>query len=318
MKALLFDGEVRLDKSHPVPEPKRFEVLIRVLKAGICRTDLEIVKGYLDFKGILGHEFIGVVEESPDQNLIGKRVVGEINVSCGRCVYCLQGVSSHCVSRSVLGIQTKNGVFAEYVTLPVENIHVVPDSVTDDQAIFAEPLAAALEILAQVHFRPSDQVIVLGDGNLGLLCAQVIAMSGPQVLAVGKHRNKLEILKKQGIRTCVVEELSREKVDVAIECTGSWSGLREAFKIVHPRGTVVLKSTLSGQSKINLAPLVINEITLVGSRCGPFSPALRLLEGNAIDVLSLISNRFLLEDGVKALQAAREGKTIKIVLDIAA
>jgi threonine dehydrogenase-like Zn-dependent dehydrogenase len=189
--------------------------------------------------------------------------------------------------------------------------------VTDDQAIFVEPLSASLEIPTQVHFRPRDQVIVLGDGSLGLLCAQVISMSGSQVLAVGNHPKKLEILEKQGIRTCLVDELSREKVDVVIECTGSPSGLREALKIVHPRGTVVLKSTFAGQSRINLVPLVINEITLVGSRCGPFPPALRLLEGEAIDVLSLISSRFSLDEGAKAIQAAKSRSSAKVVLDIA-
>ena len=316
MKALLFDGEVRIDKSHSVPERKRSSVLIRVLKAGICRTDLEIVRGYLAFNGILGHEFVGIVEESPDQDLIGKRVVGEINVACGTCVYCLQQLPTHCENRSALGIQSKNGVFAEYVTLPVENIHVVPDRISDDQAVFVEPLAAALEILTQVHIRPCDQVIILGDGNLGILCAQVIAMSGAQVLAVGKHRHKLEILKKYCIRTCLIDELTREKVNVVVECTGSPSGLREAFRVVHPRGTVVLKSTFAGQPKLDLTPLVINEITLVGSRCGPFAPALRLLEDDAIDVISLISKRFTLDQGLNALKAAKARKTMKVIFDI--
>ena len=223
---------------------------------------------------------------------------------------------NHCENRSVLGIRDKNGVFAEYVTLPVENIHVVPDAVSDDQAVFVEPLAASLEILNQVHIRPPDQVIVLGDGNLGVLCAQVLALSGAQILAVGKHRHKLEILKKRGIRTCLIDELTREKVHVVVECTGSPSGLREAFRVVHPRGTVVLKSTYAGQSKLDLAPLVIDELTLVGSRCGPFAPALRLLEEEKIDVLSLISKRFTLEHGVDALKAAKARKTMKVVLDI--
>jgi len=316
VKALIYDGKIRLDKNHPVPERKPFEALIRVMKAGICKTDLEIVKGYLDFKGILGHEFVGKVEESPDQNLIGKRVVGEINISCGTCIYCLKGIPSHCENRLVLGIKNKNGVFSEYVSLSIENIHIIPDSITEEQAIFVEPLAAALQILEQVHIQPQENIIVLGDGNLGLLCAQVINMTGAQVLMVGKHQTKLEILKQKGIRTCLIDEISRERADVVIECTGSPAGLKEAFQIVHPQGTIVLKSTYAEQPEINLAPIVINEITIIGSRCGPFQPAIRLLENNSIDVLPLISERFPLEKGVSAIQAAKREETLKVILDI--
>ncbi|MBN2468796.1 MAG: alcohol dehydrogenase catalytic domain-containing protein [Deltaproteobacteria bacterium] len=316
MQALIFDGKLRLDKNHPVPERKPYEVLIRILKAGICRTDLEIVKGYLDFKGILGHEFVGIVEESPDQNLAGKRVVGEINISCGRCIYCLKGMATHCENRSALGIQNKNGVFAEYVSLPIENVHTIPDSVTDDQAVFVEPLAACLQITEQVHITPCKNVAVLGDGNLGLLCAQVLTATGTQVLAVGKHQAKLNTLKQRGIRTCLVGELSRERADFVVECTGSPSGLKEALQIVHPRGTIVLKSTYRGQARINLAPMVIDEITIIGSRCGPFRPAIRLLEKNTIDVLSLISERFPLGKAPQAIQAALGKQTIKVLIDI--
>ena len=316
MKALIYDGKVRLDENHPVPERKSFEALIRVMKAGICKTDLEIIKGYLDFKGILGHEFVGRVEESPDQNLVGKRVVGEINISCGTCIYCLKGLPSHCENRLILGIQSKNGVFAEYVSLSIENIHIIPDSITDEQAVFVEPLAAALQILEQVHIQPQENIIVLGDGNLGLLCAQVVTMTGAEVLMVGKHPKKLEILREKGIRTCLIDEISRERADVVIECTGSPAGLREAVKIVHPRGTIVLKSTYADQPKMNLVPIVINEITIVGSRCGPFQPAIRLLEKNSIDVLSLVSERFPLEEGARAIQAAKKKETLKVILDI--
>lgn len=316
MKALLYDGEVRLDTKHPVPERKPFEVLIRVLKAGICRTDLEIIKGYLDFKGILGHEFVGVVQECTDPNLTGKRVVGEINISCGKCIYCLQGMRTHCRNRSALGIEHRNGAFAEYVSLPIENLHPVPNAVSDDAAIFVEPLAAALQILDQVPIRPRDSVIILGDGRLGLLCAQVIIRTGAQVLAVGKHPEKLEILKKRGIRTCTPDELSREKADIVVECTGAPSGLRTAFELVHPRGTIVLKSTYAEQPTLDLSPVVINEITVVGSRCGHFPPAIRLLEQGAVDTASLISKRFPLDEGVEALKAAEESDVLKVVLDI--
>jgi len=316
MKALIYDGKVHLDKKHPVPERKPLEALIRVLKAGICRTDLEIIRGYLDFRGILGHEFVGEVKESPDPDLIGKRVVGEINVSCGKCIYCLQGLASHCKNRSVLGIKNKNGAFAEYVTLPIENIHPIPDSITDEEAIFVEPLAAAAQILDQVHIRPCDEVIILGEGKLGLLCAQMINMTGAQVLAVGKYPEKLEILRKRGLRTCFIDELDREKARIVVECTGSPSGLREAFKLVHPRGIIVLKSTYAERSKIDLSPIVINEITIIGSRCGNFSAAIRLLENKKIDVISLITSRFPLERALEALQTAEEKKSLKVILDI--
>jgi len=316
MKALIYDGKVHLDKKHPVPERKPLEALIRVLKAGICRTDLEIIRGYLDFRGILGHEFVGEVKESPDPDLIGKRVVGEINVSCGKCIYCLQGLASHCKNRSVLGIKNKNGAFAEYVTLSIENIHPIPDSITDEEAIFVEPLAAALQILDQVHIRPCDEVIILGEGKLGLLCAQVINMTGAQVLTVGKYPEKLEILRKRGLRTCFIDELGKEKADIVVECTGSPSGLKEAFKLVHPRGTIVLKSTYAERLKIDLSAIVINEINIVGSRCGNFSAAIRLLENKKIDVISLITSRFPLERALEALQTAEEKKSLKVILDI--
>lgn len=316
MKALIYDGKLHLDKNHPVPERKPFEVLIRVNKAGVCRTDVEVTRGYLAFKGILGHEFVGVVEESPDQGLIGKRVVGEINISCGTCFYCLQRLAGHCENRSVLGISNKNGTFAEYVTLPIENVHVLPAGVSDEEAVFVEPLAAAAQILEQVHVRPRDNVIVLGDGKLGLLCAQVIASSGAQVLAVGKHPDKLGLLKERGIRTCLKDELGRERADIVVEATGSPTGLSHALGAVHPRGTIVLKSTCAERSKIDLASLVINEVTVVGSRCGPFSFAIRLLETKAVSVLPLITHRFPLADGVRALEEARKGKSLKVVLEM--
>jgi 2-desacetyl-2-hydroxyethyl bacteriochlorophyllide A dehydrogenase len=313
---LIYDGKLHLDKNHPVPERKPFEVLIRVLKAGICRTDVEITRGYLAFKGILGHEFVGVVEGSPDKGLIGKRVVGEINIACGSCFYCVQRLVSHCENRGVLGICNKNGAFAEYVTLPIENVHVLPDSIADDEAIFVEPLAAAAQILQQVHVRPEDNVIVLGDGKLGLLCAQVMAFTGAQVLAVGKHPDKLQILKERGIRTCLKEELGRERADIVVEATGAAAGLTQALASVHPRGTIILKSTYAEKAKIDLAPLVINEVTVVGSRCGPFSTAIRLLETKAVNVLPFITHRFSLAEGVEALDEARKGRCLKVVLEI--
>ena len=316
MMALVYDGDVRLEKEYPIPEKKPHELLIRVLKAGICRTDLEIMKGYSGFKGILGHEFVGLVEEGPEPDLIGKRVVGEINVSCKACSFCHQGLSNHCQNRTVLGIKEQNGVFAQFVVLPRENIHLLPDSLSNDQAIFIEPLAAALQILEMAHFLPQQKIAVLGDGTLGLLSAQVLSLTGAEVLAVGRHREKLKILERRGIETALSEALGQRKFDVLVECTGSPSGLREALCLVRPRGTIVLKSTYAELPTLDLSPLVINEITLVGSRCGTFQAAIRLLESHHIDVLPLISQRFPLEKGLPGIEAAQGRETIKVLLEV--
>jgi threonine dehydrogenase-like Zn-dependent dehydrogenase len=316
MKALIFDGKIRIEKNVPIPKRKPFEVLIRVLKAGICQTDLEIIKGYLHFQGILGHEFVGIIEESSNQELLGKRIVGEINLACGKCIYCQKEMPSHCNARSVLGIKDKNGCFAEYITLPVNNIHVIPDSIANDEAIFVEPLAAALQILTQVHIRPRDDVIILGDGRLGHLCTQVMSLTGAQVQTVGKHLGKLKILKKRGIKTFRFDEVSQNRADFVIECTGSPAGFNAALNLVHPRGTIVLKSNYEVKPPIDLAPIVIDEITIIGSRCGPFPPAIRLLENKVIDVLSLISQRFPLDKALEAIKAAHQKENLKIILDI--
>jgi len=316
MKALIFDGKIRLEKDVPIPKRKPFEVLIRVLKAGICQTDLEIIKGYLHFQGILGHEFVGIIEESPNQKLLGKRVVGEINLACGTCIYCQEKMPSHCNARAVLGIKNKNGCFAEYITLPTNNIHVIPDSIADDEAVFVEPLAAALQILTQIHIRPHDDVVILGDGRLGQLCAQVMSLTGADVLTVGKHLKKLTILKNKGIKTCRFDEVSPKKADVVIECTGSPAGFNAALNVVHPRGTIVLKSTYEVKPTIYLAPIVINEIMIIGSRCGSFPPAIRLLENKVLDVLSLISQRVPLDKAIEAIKTASQKEHLKIILEI--
>ena len=223
---------------------------------------------------------------------------------------------SHCNARSVLGIKEKNGCFAEYITLPINNIHVIPDSIADDEAIFVEPLAAALQILTQVHIRPQDEVVILGDGRLGQLCAQVISLTGAQVQTIGKHLEKLKILKKRGIKTCRFDELPPKKANVVIECTGSPAGFNAALSLVHPRGTMVLKSNYEVKPSVDLAPIVIDEITIIGSRCGPFPPAIRLLEDKVIDVLSLISQRFSLDKAIEAIKAAHQKKNLKIILDV--
>ena len=316
MKALVYDGKVKFDPRHPTPRRKDKEVLIRVLQAGICRTDLEITKGYSGFKGILGHEFVGVVEKSADPRFIGRRVVGEIVISCGKCTFCLQGTTSHCQDRSVLGIQGKNGVFAEFITLPKQNLHIIPDALSNNHAVFVEPLAAAVQILEMAHLHPQRRVIILGDGTLGLLSAQVVSLTGAPVLAVGKHSGKLKILKQRGIRICFTDEVRGEKADVVVECTGSPSGFTQAMSLVHPKGTIVLKSTCAEHPAVDLSPIVINEITIVGSRCGPFQAALRLLATNTIDVLSLISRRFPLHQGLKAIQAVSDKETVKVLLEM--
>jgi threonine dehydrogenase-like Zn-dependent dehydrogenase len=279
--------------------------------AGICNTDLEIVKGYMGFRGVLGHEFVGVVEGG---NLAGERVVGEINAYCGECPTCRAGHPTHCPNRTTLGIAGRDGAFAEYLRLPTRSLHVVPASVPDEVAVFVEPLAAALEITDRIHVRPTDRVVVLGDGKLGLLVAQVLALQGCDVVAVGRHEDKLAILRRRGIATHLESEPIDFKADLVVDCTGQPSGFERARQLVRPRGTLVIKSTFAGAAEIALTPLVVDEVTLVGSRCGPFAPALRLLERGLIDVTSLITATYPLSDGLAAMQRAAAQGTLKVLL----
>ena len=271
MKTLVFDGELRI-QDMPIPVPKDGEALVRVLLAGICKTDTEITKGYMNFIGVLGHEFVGVVEDARDKSLVGKRVVGEINAGCESCRSCVRGLSRHCLHRTVLGIQGRHGAFAEYLTLPEANLVIVPDSVSNEKAVFVEPLAAALEILEQVHIEPSDRVLVIGDGKLGVLIAMVLNLYGSDLLLVGKHREKMVVFEDQGGKVVFLEELldTADRFDKVIEASGRPSGWKLALERVKPRGTIVLKSTYHESISFNPAPLVIDEITLVGSRCGLF------------------------------------------------
>ena len=312
MKAIIFDGKLRAVKNQPTPTPKRGEALIRVLMAGICNTDLEIIKGYQGFKGMLGHEFAGIVEKP--KRLSGQRVVGEINLSCGTCQYCLGGLKTHCPDRTVLGIQGKDGAMAEYLTLPIENLHEIPDNVTDEEAVFTEPLAAAFEILEQVHIKSTDKVLVMGDGKLGLLASMVLNLTQCDLTLAGKHKSKLDIAKSQGINTLLLNNLAIEKTyDVVVEATGKATGFETALALVRPRGTIVLKSTVAGKSRINLFPLVVDEINVVGSRCGPFAPALKALSKKFIDVRPLISGVFGFNQHLDAFKKARG--TLKIIID---
>ena len=314
MLALAYDGALTSVRNHPVPPDSEGDSLVRMLLAGICATDLEITRGYAGFCGILGHEFVGIVEQSADPALIGRRVVGEINIPCGCCRSCVSGMPTHCIRRTVLGIRQHNGAFAEYLRLPHTNLHVVPAVVADNVAIFAEPLAAALEIVEQVHVRPSDSVIVVGDGRLGLLVAQVLWLVGCRLLVVGRHPAKLALLADLGIATSLAEDAADASADIVVECTGQPSGLDRARALVRPRGVIVLKSTFHGAAPLALSDYVVDEVTVVGSRCGPFDAALRLLERNLVRLDSLVSSVYLLADGVAAMEHAARPGVLKVLL----
>ena len=315
MRALLFeDDEARVAE---VAEPQACDesVLVRVSLAGVCNTDLEIVKGYMQFRGILGHEFVGTVEAGPPE-WRGQRVVGEINFACRSCPICAQGLHRHCPSRAVMGMLDADGAFAELVRLPVTNLHPVPDSVADEIAVFTEPLAAAFEILEQTQIEPGGRCVVLGDGKLGLLVAQVLHQAGASVLAVGKHPEKLAILGKRGIATALASEWNGERVSLVVEATGTAEGFARAIAATRPRGTLVLKSTVSERPSLDLSPIVVDEIRVVGSRCGPFPPALRALETGSVDVGSLISHRVALDDAVEGLRKASQPGALKVLIEI--
>jgi threonine dehydrogenase-like Zn-dependent dehydrogenase len=313
MRALHFDGSALRVIDAATPIANADTAIVRVHLAGVCNTDLELIKGYMGFRGVLGHEFVGTVAEGPAP-WRGRRVVGEINFACGRCDFCARGLSRHCPTRRVLGILDADGAFADYVALPVANLHAVPDGVPDDAAVFTEPLAAAFEIPAQVRIEPGSSCVVLGDGKLGLLIAQVLASTGTHVLAVGKHDDKLAILRRRGIETVALDDWQRARADVVVEATGSAGGFALAVAATRPRGTLVLKSTVAERAPLNLAPLVVDEITVVGSRCGAFEPALHALANGTVDVTPLIAARYALNDGAEAIRAARSGK-LKILIE---
>ncbi len=314
MRALVFDNDLSYRTDYPVPIPAEDEALIRVTAVGICNTDLEITKGYMGFNGVPGHEFVGIVEECKKKDLEGTRVVGEINIGCGRCRYCRNSMRNHCTNRSVLGILNKDGAFAEYITLPVRNLHILPDSIPDEKAVFVEPLAAAFEITEQVDIKDSDMVCILGDGKLALLAAQVLALTGCKLIVFGKHKNKLSVLKNLGIETGIDLSPDERRFDIVIDCTGSLSGIVSALNIVRPRGTLIIKTTTAGRSKIDLNSVVINEITITGSRCGPFEPAIKSIESKTVDLTSLISDSFPLKDGIEAFKYASKPGVLKIIL----
>jgi threonine dehydrogenase-like Zn-dependent dehydrogenase len=314
MRALHWDGQrLRLDPAYPVPHADDHTALIRIRLAGICSTDLQIFNGYMGFQGVPGHEFVGEVCAGPTER-IGSRVVGEINFACGRCQFCTRGLGRHCPARRVMGILHADGCFAEYLAIPIANLHTVPDSVTDEEAVFTEPLAAAFEILEQVHQQPMHDVLVLGDGKLGLLCAQVLHSTGARVCVVGKHERKLHLLRKLGLHTEPLSDWQPAPADIVVEATGSTAGLELAIASVRPRGTLVLKSTVAADHTLSLASLVINEVTVVGSRCGPFPPALRALAHKHITVTPCIDKIYPLTVGSEAVAHAARPGTLKILL----
>jgi threonine dehydrogenase-like Zn-dependent dehydrogenase len=315
MKTLNFsNGTLGLtEKPRPVAKD---EAIVRVTLSGICNTDLEIVKGYAGFEGTIGHEFVGVVESSPDASQVGKRVVGEINAGCGKCSVCVAGDPRHCATRTVLGIVGRDGAHAEYLSLPPVNLLAVPDQVTDRQAVFVEPLAAALGITERVAISTGTNIAVIGDGKLGLMCAQALHNKTTDLTLIGKHREKLEIAGRRGIGTYLLKDMEgvAKKFDVVVEASGSESGFSLAMQILRPLGTLVLKSTFHGKTVIDAARIVVDEITVVGSRCGRFAPALELLKNNAVDVESLISDELPLIEGLRAIERAAEPGIIKVLL----
>ncbi len=319
MKAVVFDNELKLDKNYAKPIPQKGEALIKVTLAGICNTDYEITKGYMGYKGVLGHECVGIVEEinDDDKSLLGKRVVSEISYGCEdpACPYCAEKLYRHCPNRHTLGIWKKDGCFAEYFTMPINVLFEVPENVEDEQAVFVEPLAAALEITEQHHIKPYEKVIVLGDGKLGLITALALNSLNLDVILVGKHQNKLDIAKNQGVKTALLNEFKIEKIyDVVVEATGSISGFETALALTKPRGVLVLKSTIAASKEFNLAPIVIDEITVLGSRCGQFGPALRLLQSERVDFKPLISGVYSIDNAIEGFEKNKEKNTLKVLL----
>ena len=298
-----------------IPQPdKPGEALIKIRKAGICSTDLELVKGYYPYTGVLGHEFVGDVVSAPDPLWIGQRVVGEINAACGHCEACLNGRPTHCEVRTVLGITNRQGVFSEYTTLPVENLFAVPVSVPDEMAVFTEPLAAALAIQQQTPIKPTDRVLLVGAGRLGQLIAQTLALTGCDLHVLTRHSYQRDMLSARGILSISEADIEPRKWDVVVEATGSPDGFNLAREAVRPRGTLVMKSTYAGNIDINLSSIVVDEITVVGSRCGPFAPALRLLERREVDPAVLIAERYQLKDALKAFDRAAQPGVLKVLI----
>jgi threonine dehydrogenase-like Zn-dependent dehydrogenase len=321
VRALVFDSQgggpprLRLVRDRATPGPPPGEVRIRTKLAGICNTDLEVVRGYAEIQGVLGHEFVGIVDQAEDGSMVGRRVVGEISASCRVCPTCRAGRYTHCPTRTTLGIRNRDGVLADAFCMPAANLHPLPDDLPDEAAVFTEPLAAACQVLEQIQVRPTDRVIVLGDGKLGLLVAQVVALTGCDLVAVGRHAEKLAILSARGVATQLDGAEIEGGADLVIECTGQREGFRRARELVRPRGTLVLKSTYHGdQVPTDLSRLVVDEIRVLGSRCGPFPPAIRLLSQGLVDVLSLVEAEYPLDEALAAFEHAGRRGALKVLV----
>lgn len=313
MRALVFDSRLHLCTDYPDPEPAAGESIVKVNLAGICGTDLEITRGYMEYRGVPGHEFVGRVVQSGSAALVGKRVVGEINASCGKCNWCIDGLGRHCPSRTVLGILGRDGAFAEYLRLLDENLVPLPDSIADESAVFTEPFAAACEIFEQVHLKRTDRIAVLGDGRLGAMVALALLGENYDLVVAGHHREKLERLAGMGLRTHAADKLA-PGYDVVIDCTGRSEGFAMALALVRPRGMIILKSTAAAGAAMNLAPVVINEIAIIGSRCGRFQPAIDALAAGKFDPRPFIDGTYSLDDGIAAFEAAADKSKFKVLI----
>lgn len=315
MRAIRLGESLQYAGQYSQPNPPPGEALIRVQQAGVCATDIQLVKGYMGFQGTLGHEFVGTIEQAVGQeHLIGERVVGEINAACRNCPTCQAGRLTHCPYRTTLGIDRRDGAFADYVCLPIENLYPLPEEISNDQAVFIEPLAAACQILEQVSIVPTDRVVVIGDGKLGLLCAQVLQTTQCTLSVIGRHSKKLSLLTKLGIQVTEEQKDIPPGVDTIIEATGSPEGLKLACQLIRPRGTIVLKSTYHGQTTFDFTSLVINEVNIVGSRCGPFPQAIELLKHNQVNVEPLIHARFPINHGMEAIKQATTSGALKVLI----
>lgn len=311
----LENQKISLRQDLPIPQPAPNEALVKVIQAGICNTDLELLRGYYPYCGVLGHEFVGIVEKGTPE-LQNKRVVGEINAACGHCYYCQKGQTTHCENRTVLGIVNRNGAFAEYLTLPIANLHPIPETVSTDAATFTEPIAAALEIQQQIEVKPENRVLVVGDGKLGQLVAQTLALTGCDLLVVGRHSEKLALLEALGIKTGFKDVISPRSFDIAVECTGNPEGFELARMSLRPRGILVLKSTYAGKLTLDASAVVVDELMVMGSRCGPFERALSVLAEGKIKIERLIQGRYPLKEGLKAFEQAQKRGTLKIFLEM--
>jgi threonine dehydrogenase-like Zn-dependent dehydrogenase len=311
----LKDGVISYRDDVEIPPLLSGEALVKMQLAGICATDLELMRGYYPFEGIIGHEFLGEVVEAPDaRDIEGQRVVGEINIACGKCAACEVGLSNHCKNRRVLGISNHDGVFAEYFSLPIENLHAVPEDVEDESAVLTEPLAAAMEILQQVHIRPEDRVLLIGAGRLGQIVARVVMRTGCNLRVLAKYDKQRKLLAENKIESVIWREITPASMDCVIEATGSPEGFDLARQAVRPRGVIILKSTYKENINLNISTIVVDEITMIGSRCGPFAPALRSLSNGDIHLTRLIEATYPLNRAVEAIEHAAHPGAMKILI----